>query len=107
VLLFWGAIVGAAAIGGWLVRRLSPHLGVPDLTRNTIVGVVAIFGLGLIGSLFQGVGLWVPPAGLLGGLLRVTGGIVIFGAMCAGVGAILRTRAGQPSPLPGDPISPA
>ena len=107
VLLLWGAIVGSAALGGWLVRRLSPRLGVPSLTRNTLVGVAAVSGFGLVGSLFQGVGLWVPPAGLLGGLLKVIGAIACFGALFAGVGAILRTRAGQPSPLPGDPISPA
>ena len=99
-------IVGAAALGGWIVRRLSPRLGTPELTRNTLVGVVALSAFGLVGSLFQGVGLWVPPAGLLGGLLKVTGAIAFVGAMFAGVGAILRTRAGQPSPLPGDPISP-
>ena len=107
VLLFWGSIVGASALGGWLVRRLSPRLGVPDLTRNTLVGVVAVSAFGLVGSLFQGVGLWVPPAGLLGGLLKVLGVIACLGTIFAGVGAILRTRAGQPSPLPGDPISPA
>ena len=106
VLVSWGVIVGAAALGGWLVRRLSPRLGTPELMRNTLVGVVALSAFGLVGSLFQGVGLWVPPAGLLGGLLRVTGAIAFVGAMFAGVGAILRTRAGQPSPLPGDPISP-
>jgi hypothetical protein len=107
VLLLWGSIVGAAALGGWLVRRLSPRLGVPDLMRNTLVGVVALSAFGLLGSLFQGVGLWVPPAGLLGTLLHVSGWIAFAGAVFAGVGAILRTRAGQPSPLPGDPTSPA
>lgn len=106
LLLFWGGIVGAAALGGWLVRRLSPRLGEPNLTRNTLVGIVAISGFSLVGSLFQGVGLWVPPAGLLGTLLHVLGGIALVGSVFAGVGAILRTRAGQPSPLPGDPISP-
>ena len=107
VLLFWGTIVGAAALGGWLVRRLSPRLGTPELTRNTLVGVIALSAFGIVGSLFQSVGLMVPPAGLLGGLLRVLGVVAFIGAACAGVGAILRTRAGQPSPLPGDPISPA
>jgi hypothetical protein len=107
VLLFWGSIVGASAAGEWLVRRLSPRLGHPDLVRNTLVGVAAISAFGLAGSLFAGVGTIVPPAGLLGGLLHVTGWLVGCGAIFAGVGGILRTRAGQPSPLPGDPISPA
>lgn len=107
MLLFWGSIVGATALGGWLVRRLSPRLGVPDLVRNTLVGVVAISGFGLVGSLFSAVGTVVPPAGLLGGLLGVSGWAVCAGAVFAGVGAILRSRAGQPSPLPGDPIAPA
>lgn len=107
VLLFWGVIVGAASLGGWLVRRLSPRLGAPELVRNTLVGIAALSAFGIIGGLFQGVGLMIPPAGLLGGLLRILGGIALLAAACAGVGAILRTRAGQPSPLPGDPISPA
>jgi len=102
VLLFWGAILGASALGGWVVRRLSPRLGTPELVRNTVVGVVAVTGIGLVSSLFQGVGLVVPPAGLLGGLLDVVGILIGTGALCAGVGAILRTRGGQPAPIPVD-----
>lgn len=102
VLLFWGAILGASALGAWVVRRLSPRLGTPELVRNTMVGVVAVTGIGLVSSLFQGVGLVVPPAGLLGGLLEVVGILVSCGAMCAGVGGILRTRGGQPAPIPVD-----
>jgi len=107
MLLFWGSIVGATAVGGWLVRRLSPRLGVPELMRNTLVGVVAISAFGLVGSLFSAVGTVVPPAALLGWLLTALGWAICAGSVFAGVGAILRTRAGQPSPLPGDPIAPA
>ncbi len=102
VLLFWGAILGASALGGWVVGRLSPRLGAPELVRNTMVGVVAVTGIGLVSSLFQGVGLVVPPAGLLGGLLDVVGVLVSCGVLCAGVGGILRTRGGQPAPIPVD-----
>jgi len=110
VLVCWGVVLGAAALGGWLVRRLAPRLGQPELVRNTLVGVVAVMGLGLVASLFQGLGMFVPPAGILGGLLDVVGVLVGFGAMCAGIGGILRTRAGQPAPIPVDwsvpPVAP-
>ena len=97
-LMFWGAILGASALGGWVVRRLAPRLGTPELIRNTMVGVAAVTGIGLVASLFQSVGIVVPPAGFLGGLLDVVGVLVSCGALCAGVGGILRTRGGQPAP---------
>ena len=53
LLLFWGGIVGAAALGGWFVRRLSPRLGEPNLTRNTLVGIVAISGFSLVGYILK------------------------------------------------------
>ncbi len=100
LLLFWGVIVGSSAVGHWLVRRLSPRLGTPELKRNTLVGVIALGAVGLAGKLFGAVGMVVPPAGLLGGLLGVIGACVTIGALCAVVGGILLTRAGQPAPLP-------
>jgi hypothetical protein len=106
LLLFWGAIVGSSVLGHWLVRRLSPRLGSPELLRNTLVGVIALGAIGLVGNLFGAVGMVVPPAGLLGGLLEVLGVLATIGAVCAGVGGILRTRAGQPAPLPHDPGMP-
>jgi hypothetical protein len=101
-LLVWGAVLGASALGGWLVQRLSPRLGAPELVRNTLIGVAGVAGVGLIASLLQGVGIVVPPAGLLGGLLKVVGFVLSCGVLCAGVGAILLTRAGQPAPIPVD-----
>jgi hypothetical protein len=106
VAMFWGAVVGAAVAGAWLVSRLSPRLGLPSLTRHALVGVAAVSGLGLVGKLFGSVGMVVPPAGILGGLLQMMGWLVFTGTLCAGVGGILATRAGQPAPLPHDPISP-
>lgn len=100
VLLLWGSILGATAVGRWLVVRLSPRLGSPELVRNTLVGIVGVCGLGLIGELFGAVGMVVPPAGILAGLLKFSGWLLFSGATCAGVGAILVSRAGQPSPLP-------
>jgi hypothetical protein len=101
-LLLWGAILGSATLGGWLIRRLSPRLGAPELVRSTLIGVAAVAGIGLVASLLQGVGIVVPPAGLLGGLLKVVGFFLACGVLCAGVGGILLTRAGQPAPIPVD-----
>jgi hypothetical protein len=98
---FWGGIVGASAVGGWLVRRLAPRLGEPSLVRNTLWGGIAVAAPGVLGHLFKAVGFAVPPALILGGMLQVLGGLLTLGVIVAGAGAILRTRAGQPAPLPG------
>ncbi len=101
LLAVWGSIVGATALGGWMVRRLTPRLGEPTLVRNAIVGVVAISLPGLLGHLFQGFGPVVPPALVLGGALEGFGKLLGLCTLLAGVGGILRARAGQPAPLPG------
>lgn len=100
--LVWGFVLGSAALGGWFIRRLSPRLGAPELVRNTLIGVAAVLGVGLVSSLLGGVGIVVPPAGILGGLLKMVGVLLGCGVLCAGLGAILRTRAGQPAPIPVD-----
>lgn len=106
LLVIWGALVGAVVVGAWLVRRLSPRLGAPSLVRHAMVGVVALAALELAGDLFGAVGMVVPPAGILSGLLGVLGWIVCIATTLAGVGAILMTRAGQPAPLPPHPGGP-
>lgn len=101
VLCLWGAIVGSAAVGVWLVRRLAPRLGPPSLMRHTLIGVLAVGAPGVLGHLFKSLGVAVPPAMLVGGMLGVLGFLLLAGSIWAGMGAILTSRAGQPAPLPG------
>ncbi|MGH7723967.1 MAG: hypothetical protein ACREOU_00920 [Candidatus Eiseniibacteriota bacterium] len=101
LLVLWGGILGATAVGGWLVRRLAPRLGAPSLMRNALIGVGAFGAIGVVGNLFNLLGTLVPPAELVGGMLGVLGFIVLTGAIWAGMGGILMSRAGQPAPLPG------
>lgn len=95
----WGGVLGASALGHWLVRRLSPRLGEPTLVRNTVVGIVAISLLGLVGPLFRAMGLALPPAALLGHALGILGAAISSAALLAGIGGVLRARAGQIEPL--------
>jgi hypothetical protein len=97
--MVWGGVLGASALGEWLVRRLYPRLGEPALVRNTLVGVVALSLLGLVGPLFRAMGIALPPAALLGTLLLVLGKAIQSAAMLAGIGGVLRARAGQVEPL--------
>jgi hypothetical protein len=101
LLAVWGCIIGNTAIGGWVVRRLYPRLGEPSLLRNALVGLAAVSLPGIAGLLFMAIGSLVSPALLLAGALGGFGKLLSLGAMLAGVGGILRARAGQPAPLPG------
>ena len=101
VLFLWGMVMGTAAIGGWFVRRLAPRLGEPSLVRNTLWGVVAVAGPGVVAQLFHAVAVAVPPAALLGDALQFVGCLLKIGAVMAGIGGVLLARAGQPAPLPG------
>ena len=69
--------------------------------RNALVGLVTVSLPGLVGHLFQAFGPIVSPAMLLGGALAGFGKLLCIGVVTAGVGGILRARAGQPAPLPG------
>ena len=40
--MLWGGVLGASALGDWLVRRLAPRLGEPSLVRNTLVGIQTV-----------------------------------------------------------------
>ncbi len=99
VLLLWGGVLGATALGGWLVRRLTPRLGEPTLMRSTVIGIAAMGVLNLIGPMFRAMGIMIPPAALLGGLLTFVGFTIQALALLAGFGGLLRARAGQVDPI--------
>ena len=95
----WGGVLGASALGGWLVHRLSPRLGEPSLVRNTLVGIAALGVLGMIGPLFSALGMAIPPAAILGKLLKFFTGLLQLVTMLAGLGGVLRAKGGQVEPL--------
>jgi hypothetical protein len=97
--VLWGGVLGATALGDWVVRRLAPRLGEPTLIRCTMIGMVALGVLPLVGPLFKAVGIAIPPAALLGGILTVIGRLIQCGAMLAGIGGVLSARAGQIEPI--------
>ena len=95
----WGFVLGASALGGWLVRRLSPRLGEPSLVRNTLIGIAAVGVLGMIGPMFSALGIAIPPAAVLGKMLKFFTGLLQLVVMLAGLGGVLRAKAGQVEPL--------
>jgi len=97
--LLWGGVLGATALGDWIVRRLAPRLGEPTLIRATLIGMIALGVLPLVGPLFRAMGIAIPPAAILGALLTVIGRIIQCAAMLAGIGAVLNARAGQVEPI--------
>lgn len=99
VALLWGLVLGSSALGGWLVRRLSPRLGEPSLVRNTLVGIAAIGVLGMIGPMFSALGMAIPPAAILGRMIKFFTGLLQLATMLAGLGGLLRAKAGQVEPL--------
>ena len=98
-LMVWGGVMGAAAVGEWVITRLSPRLGAPTLVRSTLIGTVALLLPGIVGSVFHVLGMAVTPALMLGTALRVVGRVFGVIAFLAGLGAILRARGGQVGPL--------
>ncbi len=99
LLLLWGGVLGAARVGEWAIARLSPRLGEPTLVRSTLIGIVAVTLPGLMGRLFELVGLDFFPAGMLGVTLRVVGWVIETVVLVAGMGAVLHARAGQVDPI--------
>jgi hypothetical protein len=99
VACLWGGVLGASALGAWLVRRLSPRLGEPSLVRNTLVGITALGVLGLIGPLFGALGMAIPPAAILAKMLRFFCGLLNCLVLLTGLGGLLRAKAGQVEPL--------
>jgi hypothetical protein len=99
VAMIWGGVLGAAALGGWLVRRLAPRLGEPTLVRVTLVGIAALGLLGLVGPAFGAIGMVIPPAEILGKLFKFLASVLQCVAFLAGLGGLLRAKAGQVAPL--------
>jgi hypothetical protein len=99
VACLWGGVLGASALGGWLVRRLAPRLGEPSLVRNTLIGIAALGVLGLIGPLFSALGMAIPPAAILAKTLRFFSGLLNCVVLLTGLGGLLRAKAGQVEPL--------
>lgn len=97
--VIWGAVVSATAIGNWIVDRLAPRLGEKTLIRSTMIGMIAVGVLPLVGPLFRALGIAIPPAALLGGMLTVIGSIIQCLAVLAGIGGVLSARAGQIEPI--------
>jgi hypothetical protein len=98
-LLLWGGVLGATALGAWIVRRLSPQLGEATLMRSMLVGVLAMGVLNFIGPMFRAMGMAIPPAALFGVLLTVVGKSIQCLALLAGLGGVLHARAGQVDPV--------
>ena len=98
-LLLWGGVLGATALGAWIVGRSSPRLGEPTPMRSMVYGVLAMGVLGLIGPVFKVLGMAIPPAALFGVLLSVVGKAIQCLALLAGLGGALRARAGQVDPI--------
>jgi len=82
-----------------VIGRLSPRLGEASLVRSTLIGVMAVTLPGLLGRLFLLVGVGFFPASLLGGTLRVVGGVLEGLTLVAGMGALLHAKAGQVEPI--------
>ena len=99
VACLWGGVLGASALGGWLVGRLSPRLGEPSLVRNTLVGIAALGILGMIGPLFSAIGMAIPPAAILGRMLKFCTWLLQLVVLLTGLGGLLRAKAGQVEPL--------
>jgi hypothetical protein len=99
VACLWGGVLGASAVGGWLVRRLAPRLGEPTLVRNTLIGIAALGVLGLVGTLFSALGMAIPPAAILGKMIKFFTWLLQTIVLLAGLGGLLRAKAGQVEPL--------
>jgi len=99
VACLWGGVLGASAFGAWFVRRLAPQLGEPSLVRTTLIGITVLGVLGLIAPLFGALGMAIPPAAILAKMLRFFSGLLNCLVLFAGLGGLLRAKAGQVEPL--------
>jgi hypothetical protein len=96
VLLLWGYLVGASVVGRWVVRRLYPSAGGPDLWRSLLFGVAALFLPALLAAALKALGLLAPVATGLGIALSVLNWVLSSCVALLGIGAVLATRAGMP-----------
>jgi hypothetical protein len=99
VAFVWGFVLGASALGGWIIRRLAPRLGEPTLVRSTLVGIAALGVLSMIGPLFSALGMAIPPAAILGKMLKFFTWLLRLVVVLVGLGGVLRAKAGQVEPL--------
>jgi hypothetical protein len=86
LLVVWGYVVGAAALG----ERLSRQLGrtAASLTMMAVWGIVALTAVKIVGHLF-GV---IPMGGGPGGMLKFLVGVLSAVLTIMGAGALLRTQ---------------
>jgi len=82
----WGSVVGYALLGSHLHLRLRG--GSIDLVRSAIWGVVAVYGVRIVGDLLH----VVPVFGFLGGFLNVITIITMAVLATLGAGALVRTE---------------
>jgi hypothetical protein len=87
LLVAWGYVVGAAALG----ERLAHQLGrsAPTLTIMAVWGIVGITVIRVVGHLFGGI----PMGGFPGGMLVLLSGVISCVLVTIGAGALLRTQA--------------
>ncbi|MEO7868255.1 MAG: polymer-forming cytoskeletal protein [Candidatus Eisenbacteria bacterium] len=86
VAAIWGSIVGFTLLGGELHKRLKGTAA--TLVQCAIWGVVAVFSLRVVGSLFH----LVPLFGFMGGLMKVVAGALLALLATLGAGALVRSE---------------
>jgi hypothetical protein len=86
LLVVWGYVIGAAALG----ERLSRQLGRPaaSLTWMAVWGIVALTAVKMVGHLFGAI----PMGGGPGGMLKFLVGVLAAVVTIMGAGALLRTQ---------------
>jgi hypothetical protein len=82
----WGSVVGYALLGGMLQERLRGRSA--DLVRAGMTGVLAVYGLRIVGDLLH----VVPVFGILGGFLNVITIIAMVVLATIGAGALVATE---------------
>jgi hypothetical protein len=87
LLIIWGYVIGAAALG----ERLSRQLGrtATNLTMMAVWGIVALTTIKVVGLLFGGL----PMGGFAGGLLVFLAAVISGVLVTIGAGSLLRTQA--------------
>jgi len=86
LLVVWGYIVGAAALGERIARQFGRS--VSTLTLMAVWGIVALTAIKVVGHLFGGI----PMGGGAGTMLGVLAGVLSVLLMTVGAGALLCTQ---------------
>ena len=82
----WGGIVGYAVLGGLLHLRFNGHAA--SLMRSAVWGIVAVYGLRIMGALLH----IVPLFGFFGGFMKVIAVVGMFVLGTLGAGALVRAE---------------